>query len=374
MPVLPQRRGWLARQETPMTHAFRILTPDAQYADDGGIERATAGSGFHFDILREWEPARIPAELFADADALLVWHEMPIDRELISHLKRCRIIVRAGVGFDHIDIAAADVAGIPVCNTPDYGTSEVADHAIGMLLALRRGLTFYNSQLHQDPVSNFTWAGAPLIARVRGTRLGVVGLGRIGTATALRAQSFGIDVIAYDPYLPNGQEIALGVTRVDSLKALLEQVDAVTLHAPLTPETKHLINADTLQFMLPHAVLINTARGDLIDADALCDALTNAYLAGAALDVLAAEPPHPDDPLVAALRSNDTRLRQRLLLTPHAAWYSHESQSDARRLSVETVVAYLRDRRLRNCVNQFARHERAQTLRDERTAELGRKT
>lgn len=337
-----------------MTDVFRVLTPDAQYADDGDVERATAGADFHFDILREREPARIPEGLLAAADALLVWHELPVDRELIARLKRCRMIVRAGVGFDHIDTAAAGAAGIPVCNTPDYGTSEVADHAIGMLLALRRGLTFYDSRLHEDPVANFTWAGPPLVARVRGARLGVVGLGRIGTATALRAQAFGIDVVAYDPYLPNGQEIALGVTRVDSLEALLEQADAVSLHTPLNDETRHLINADMLRHMRPHALLINTARGDLIDIDALHDALTEDRLAGAALDVLPEEPPNPQRPLIAALRAGDERLRHRVLLSPHAAWYSRESQTDARRLSVETVVAYLRDRRLRNCINPAA--------------------
>src|SRR5699024_10216724 len=159
--------------------------------------------------------------LWSKADALLVWHEIVIDRELIARLDRCRVIVRAGVGFDHIDLAAAGAAGIPVCNTPDYGTSEVADHAIGMLLALRRGLAYYDDRLHTDPIAHFNWAGAPLIARLRGSRLGIVGLGRIGTATALRAKAFGMHVTVFDPHLPRGQEIAVGVRRVEHLHELL---------------------------------------------------------------------------------------------------------------------------------------------------------
>ncbi len=334
-----------------MAARFRILTPDAQYHDDAEIERATAGGDFDFAIFREREAGRIPTAEFEAADALLVWHEVKIDSAVVQHLKNCRVIVRAGVGFDHIDLRAAGTAGIPVCNTPDYGTSEVADHAIGMLLALRRGLNYYNNRLHQDPVGHFSWSGAPLIARVRGTRLGIVGLGRIGSATALRAKAFGIEVVCYDPYLPRGQEIALGVTRVERLEELLGQCDAVSLHTPLTDETYHLIDAQALGLMRPHAVLINTARGAIVDVDALCQALLDGQIAGAALDVLPEEPPRADRALVKALKAGDERLRDRLLLTPHAAWYSGASQSDARRLSTETVVAYLRDGQLRNCVN-----------------------
>lgn len=334
-----------------MPARFRILTPDAQYHDDAEIERATAGAEFDFAIFRERDAARIPAGEFESADALLLWHEIKIDPALVARLKQCRVIVRAGVGFDHIDLRAAGAAAIPVCNTPDYGTSEVADHAIGMLLALRRGLTFYNERLHRDPVGHFSWAGAPLVARVRGTKLGIVGMGRIGTATALRAKAFGIEVVCHDPYLPRGQEIALGVSRVERLEQLLAQSDAVSLHTPLTEETRNLIDAAALQRMQSHAVLINTARGAVVDVDALCQALLDNQIAGAALDVMPEEPPRADRPLIEAVRAGNERLRQRLLLTPHAAWYSPASQSDARRLSTETVVAYLRDGQLRNCVN-----------------------
>ena len=123
---------------------FRLMTPDAQYADDGTIERQTAGDDVDWDIRRARSLEEVPAELVATCDAVVVWHEMNIDHTFIATLKNCRIVVRAGVGFDHIDIAAAAEVGIPVCNTPDYGTSEVADHAIGLMLALRRGIVSYH--------------------------------------------------------------------------------------------------------------------------------------------------------------------------------------------------------------------------------------
>ena len=167
-------------------------------------------------------------------DALVVWHEMKIDAAFISALRRCRIIVRAGVGFDHIDVAAAAAAGIPVCNTPDYGTSEVADHAIGLMLALRRGIVSYHQEpgrrsggrlrLHARP------AGPPVArTRVRRSRPRTHGRRR-----ALRAKAFGMNVVAYDPYVSRGLEIAVGVDRFESLKDLLAVSDVVSLHCPLT--------------------------------------------------------------------------------------------------------------------------------------------
>lgn len=330
---------------------LRVLTPDAQYADDGVVEKRTAGVGFHFDILRERAAGGVPAALLSGADALLVWHELPIDEAVIARLDRCRIIVRAGVGFDHIDLAAAGRAGIPVSNTPDYGTSEVADHAIALWLGLRRGVGLYDRRVRAGGEQGFLPFDAPLVQRVRGTRFGIVGLGRIGTATALRAKAFGCRVVAYDPYLPRGQEIAVGVDRVDTLDELLGSCDAVSLHAPLSSETRSMINRETLTCLPERAVLINTARGALVDPEALLEALRAGRLAGAALDVLPQEPPDPELGLLQAAAAEAAWLRGRLLLSPHAAWYSPQSQHDARRLSTETLVAYLRDGVLRNCIN-----------------------
>ena len=331
---------------------FRLLTPDAQYVDDGVIERQTTGAEVDWDIQRARSIDDLAAGSLELADAVVIWHEMRIDAAFIAALKRCRIIVRAGVGYDHIDLKAAATAGIPVCNTPDYGTSEVADHAIGLMLALRRGIVAYHQNLVADPRVGFDYARAPLVRRLRGRCFGVIGLGRIGTATALRAKAFGMNVLAYDPYVSRGTEIAIGVERTDRLEALLAQSDVVSVHCPLTDETRGLINAGSFAAMKPDAILINTARGAIVDVPALITALRDGVIAGAGIDVLAVEPPAEDDAIALAYRGRaDPIVGERLILTPHAAWSSPESVSDARRLAVETAMLYLREGRLRNLVN-----------------------
>jgi len=333
---------------------FRLLTPDAQYADDAVIEHRTAGPDVHWDIYRERTRSRenIPPSILANADAIVIWHEMVIDTAFVDSLENCKIIVRAGVGFDHVDLEAAGRANIPVCNTPDYGTSEVADHAMALILAFARGIVSYHEALRADPVGNFSPEHAPLVRRIRGRTLGIVGLGRIGIATALRAKAFGMDIVAYDPYLPPGMEIALGVERVSSLDELLARSDVVSLHTPLTDETKNMIDGAALGKMKSDAVLINTARGAIVDTPALIAAIKSGTIAGAGLDVLPVEPPTADDPFSLAYSSlGGSKLDGRLIVTPHAAWSSPQSSGDARRLSVETAMMFLRGGQLRNLVN-----------------------
>jgi phosphoglycerate dehydrogenase-like enzyme len=332
---------------------LRLLTPDAQYSDDGIVERQTAGLDVDWDIQRSRNFGEMRAERLAACDGVVAWHEMPIDRTFIAALKRCRIIVRAGVGFDHIDLAAAAEAGIPVCNTPDYGTSEVADHAIALMLAFRRGIVSYHQNMMADPKGGFDYARAPLVRRLRGGVFGIVGLGRIGIAAALRAKTFGMRIVAYDPYVARGVEIAVGVDRVDSLNELLAASDVVSLHCPLTDETRDMINAASLKRMKRDAILINTARGAIVDFAALVEALRRGDIAGAGIDVLPVEPPGADSLLALAYHNRaDALIGDRLIVTPHAAWSSPESVHDARRLSVETAMLYLREGKLRNLVNR----------------------
>ncbi len=220
------------------------------------------------------------------------------------------------------------------------------------MLAFRRGIVSYHQNLKADIRAGFDYTKAPLVRRLRGRVFGVIGLGRIGTATALRAKAFGMNVIAYDPYVSRGTEIALGVDRTDRLESLLSVADAVSLHCPLTDETRGMINATTLAAMNAHAILINTARGAIVDIPALVQALRDGVIAGAGIDVLPVEPPAADDAIALAYRAaNDPIVGERLIVTPHAAWSSPESVADARRLAVETAMLYLREGRLRNLVN-----------------------
>ena len=258
-----------------------------------------------------------------EADAVLVYHFLGLCADSINRLRNCRIIVRCGVGFDNVDRAAARAKGIPVCNVPDYGTEDVADSAIGMMLSLTRGIHFLNSRLRRG---EGTWThdqAAPLY-RLRGRTLGILGIGRIGTATALRAKALGMDVAYYDPYAPQGRDKSLGIRWVETLEELLGQSHVVSAHCPLSPETKHLLNDRTIALMPRGSYLVNTSRGGVVDVLAVLRALERGHLAGAGIDVLDTEPPSPDHPLVQGWRDANHPAHDRLILNPHAAFYSEE--------------------------------------------------
>ena len=331
-----------------------ILMPDAVFEDDAEVEREVLGDEVEIAVRRELVAERISDDLWRRAEALIVYYGVPIDRQLIERLDSCRILVRAGVGYDHIDIAACGARGIPVCNVPDYGTTEVADHAIALMLALARGLVSYHARLLADPHAGWHWSGAPLVRRLRGSTFGVVGMGRIGTAASRRARALDMEVCFFDPYLPDGAELGLGYRRVGSLEALLATSDVVSLHCPLTEGNRDLIDEAALRAIKPHALLINTARGGLVDLVALEAALREGQLGGAGLDVLPGEPPDPEHPLIQAFRRREPGLDGRLLLTPHVAWFSAAGRDDLRRKSAETARDFLRETRLRNCVNRGA--------------------
>ncbi len=331
-----------------------ILYPDAAFPGAADIESAVLADVGVVSVFRATTLDEVTASAWAVADALVCYNAFPIDRAVLGRLERCRIIVRAGVGVDHIDLDACRTAGLPVCNTPDYGTTDVADHAIALMLALARTIVVYDRNLGRRGTSGWAFAQNPPAIRLAGRTFGVVGLGRIGIAAALRAKAFGMEVLFHDPYVAGGLERALGFERADRLDAVLARADVISLHVPLTDETRGMIDAEALARMKHGATLINTSRGDVVDTRALLAALQAGRLA-AALDVLPSEPPSPDDPLFAAWLDNADELRDRLILTPHAAFYSQESLVDLRRKSAETVRDYLSDGRLRNCVNGIAR-------------------
>ncbi len=330
---------------------MRILIPDAIFAGEPAVERAACPPGIELELYRATAADQVPDAAWRRCDAIVIWQVMALDRAVVDRLDRCRIVARAGVGFDGIDLAACAERGIAVCNCPDYGTTDVADHAIALYLSLVRGIDFFQGALRADPVGGWDWTAPPLIGRVRGRSFGVIGLGRIGTAAARRARALDMPVLFYDPYVPDGQELALGFERVRRLDELLERADVVSLHTPLTDETRRMIDAAALERMRSEAILVNTARGAIVDIDALAEALRAGRIAGAALDVLPQEPPDPQHPLIRAFCEQAPRLAGRLLLTPHAAFYSDAGMADLRRKPVETVVAYLTEGRLRNCVN-----------------------
>ena len=285
-----------------------------------------------------------------DADAIMVYHYFRFTRASIDRLENCKLIVRPGVGYDGIDIAAAAERGIPVCNVPDYGTEEVADSALGMALCLARGTHFLNRRLRRGIGAWNVDQGAP-IPRLRGRTFGIIGCGRIGTAAALRAKAFGFDVLFYDPHLRDGVDKALGIRRVDSLGELLRESAIVSLHCPLTPQTRGLIGEAEIAQMPKGSVLINTARGGVVDTMAVIRSLEIGHLYGAGIDVLEVEPPPSDSPILQAWRDPTHPAHDRLLLNPHTAFYCEEGCEEFRRKGAMEILRAYRGEALRNRVN-----------------------
>jgi C-terminal binding protein len=285
-----------------------------------------------------------------DADAVMLYHNIAITRATISRLKNCKLIVRCGVGYDNVDYKFARECGIPVGNVPDYGTEEVADSAIGMMLALTRGISFFNTRLQRRQGLWSYKEDAPIF-RLRGRVFGIVGLGRIGSAAAIRAQAIGMDVAFYDPYKSDGYDKVLGVRRVEKLDDMLGETFVLSVHCPLTPETRHIIDARALNLLPIGSYLVNTSRGATVDAAAIPAAIRSGKLAGAAIDVLPEEPPPDDHPLISAWRDPVDPCHDRVIINPHSAFYSEEGLLDMRVKGSQACRRALLGEPLRNVVN-----------------------
>ncbi len=331
--------------------AYKILVPDA-HRRDLDIERAVTGDLMDYMVHDETDPATIPDAEWRSCDAVLIWHRMKLDAGVVSKLDNCKLVVRVGVGFDNVDVAACKKRGITVSNVPNYGTTEVADHAIALMLYLVRGLGSYERRLRADPAAGFVAEDVPVVRRIRGTTFGAIGMGRIGTAVVRRAAAHDMTPIYYDPYLPEGHELGVGVERVGSLEELLSRSDVVSLHTPLDETTKGMVDDDFLAAMKQGAVLINIARGGLVDIDAVERALRSGRLEAVGLDVLPVEPPVPAPALIEAWRNDEGWIAGRFIVTPHAAFYSEAGYVDMRTFSAEILLDRLIHGRIRNDVTQ----------------------
>jgi D-3-phosphoglycerate dehydrogenase len=289
------------------------------------VEETHLGSRAEVRLARLESPEQV-REATRDAEAVIVTTN-PLTAAHIAALgDGVRVIGRAGTGLDAIDLEAARARGIIVYHTPDYATSEVATHALALILAVQRRLLDADRQARTD----FTgWRALTPIPPLDELTAGVVGGGRIGRAVIARLRPFVKDIVLYDPFIDAAPD---GVQRVDSLDDLLRRSAILTLHMPLTPETRGMIGARELGLMPEGAIVVNVSRGGLVDEGDLRAALESGRLAGAALDVLATEPPRPDDPILGA---------PRLLLSPHLAWYSSASERRVRTQVLDGVLACL---------------------------------
>ncbi len=266
--------------------------------------------------------------LLAQASAVMLGTGAALRAETIRQMAACRLIVRYGVGVDNVDVAEATRRGITVANVPDYCVDEVSDHTVALLLAANRRLFAANKAALNGHWGTRVMQGAPRLAALS---VGLVGFGRIGQEVARKVKPLVFGVLAYDPVMPPAEIEKAGVKAVD-FNTLLQASDFVSIHCPLIKETQHLFNREAFEKMKPSAWLINTARGEIINEEALLEALQSEQIAGAALDVLAAEPPDPRAPLL-GLRN--------LLLTPHVAFYSVHALWDLQRHAAEQVKAAL---------------------------------
>jgi len=323
--------------------AFTVLYPEKLYADDT-VERRIYGPDVTVIVRDTQHLAELSDADCAGADGLMILRQSVQEADL-ARFTKLRCVVRMGVGYDKIDRKAAAARQVVVCNVPDYGTTEVADHAISLALALRRGLLLHHDWQRQPNGAPWKAVFDPLIRRTSAMTFGIVGQGRIGTAVALRAKALGYRVIFFDPYRPNGAELAIGVERALTLDDLLRQTNTLSIHAPLTPETTGLIGAREFALLPKGAVVVNTARGPIIDIDALAQALKSGHLAGAGLDVIPVEPPvDPVPELVRAYRAREKWTEGRLIITPHSAFHTPEAWDDIRGKGAETMRAFIAGR------------------------------
>ena len=303
---------------------------------DGNIEREIlAPLGCKLTIVECKKEEEI-IDAGKDAIGIIVTFT-PIGKKVFEALPNLKIVVRSGIGVDNIDLAAANEHGVRVCNVPDYCINEVADHAMALLLSSERKIV----QLH-NRIASGTWDGFKAAKPIYGLKdrvLGLIGFGGIGRLLVSRAKAFGLKVIVYDPYINPEVIIDMGVTSV-SYEKLLSEADFISLHVPLVNETHHIIDREALSKMKPNTYLINTARGPLIDREALKEALTNGKIAGAALDVI-------EDDLDGA---NSLTHLPNVIITPHTAFYSESSLLLLRKACAEEIARFIRGEPAKNMV------------------------
>jgi D-3-phosphoglycerate dehydrogenase len=286
----------------------------------------------------EFEPGADLTAALADAEALVVRSATPVDAALIASAPKLRVIGRAGVGVDNVDVDAATAAGIVVCNAPEANVVSAAEHALALLLALARNVSVAERSLRDGAWERERFAGVELADKT----LALLGYGRIGRLVASRARALGMRTVAYDPYVTAERMAELGADHAETIEAALEVADVVSLHLPVTDATRGLIDTTRLALLRPGSLLVNAARGALVDEDALVEALRSGRLGGAALDVFVKEPLAGDSPL---------RDAPNLVLTPHLAGSTHEAQDRAGIVVAEQVVAALAGRSVAHALN-----------------------
>ncbi len=313
------------------------IEPDLKWEEE---ELAKRGVDFrHYQL--KFRPSEEVLDKVKDADIIVV-NMVPIPRELISQLQRCRLVIRHGAGYDNVDVESLTERSIPLAYVPDYCVDEVAEQAIALIFACGRKIVWSRKVLDESSKrGKWDFNDVTPMYRMRGKTIGIIGCGRIGSRVYLNLKHFGFNFLICDPYLSQERLDELEIETVDH-ETVFRYADYITIHTPLTDETHHLVNAETLAMMKPEAYLINTSRGSMVDECALADALNNRTLAGAAIDVFEKEPPDPTNPLFSV---------DNIILTPHLSWYSEDSGWSIREKIIQEIDLSIAGENPRFCVN-----------------------
>lgn len=280
--------------------------------------------------------------IVCDAD-ILMFNDATISADIIDALKNCKMIIRYGIGYDNVDLEAAGKKGIYVCNAPSYGTYDVAEHTMALLLSAVKHIP-----LADKCARTGKWSADHVgkVRRLSGKTLGLVGFGRIARKVCARARAFEMDILVCDPYVDTAAAEAAGVRLVD-FSTLLSESDYISLHSPLTEETRHMMGMPQFKLMKKDAVLVNTGRGGLVNENELIFALLSGEIGGAALDVFETEPLSPQSKLLGM---------DNVVLTPHVAWNSYEGTTDLHKEVTDNVVRVLHGEKPLNIVNEKFLH------------------
>lgn len=318
------------------------------------IESSILGNNFSIDCLNVMEESDLPDNI-SQYEGVILSHRLSLSEHTITRMNQCKAIVCASVGYDNIDFAHAALSGIRVFNVPDYGTNDVADHAFALLLTYSRRIIMYDQLLREDFIHNWEAKRISGYHRLTGKRVGIVGIGRIGTAFVLRAKAFGMNVVYYDPYKPSGYDRALQIECTDSLYSIFEECDIISIHVPLTNETRFMINEDVLNHARKCPIIINTARGAVVNSSDICNAIYSNKIDSYLADVVEYEPPKSDTAF--ASYASDPILSKRIIITPHSASYAEETKYDMRYKAAETLYkALMQPNYFINCINMEARY------------------
>ena len=314
---------------------------------DYSIERKIFGNSYKLISLggKSLENSK---KLLNKIDGVLAWHENQFNKIVINNLIKCKMIVRVGIGVNNVDLNYSKKKKIIVSNVPDYGINDVADHAMTLILMHLKKINYYSDNVKNK--LSWDWGNHNNLKRIQNCTLGILGCGRIGSAVALRAKSFGIKVVFFDPYQPSGYEKTLGIQRIKNMNDFLKKLDVISIHTPLTEETNNLVNDNFLKKIKKGCILINTARGQILDKNSIYKYLYSGHLSGVGLDVYPDEPPKKDDKLY-RLWKDKKNFSHKIIFTPHNAFFNKHSYIELREKAAITIKEYLEQKIISNQVN-----------------------